>query len=194
MIDLYANLAAIWVLCGLLAAGFYNAAIRREMDPHRYSSKRFLQAFGIAVAVGVVFAPLALLSLGFEYLKRKSSKERPCPHDWSLSWKRPTSWSDVCFRGGSQLIVATRTLEGGRGMMVMKRMFYRLGLSASAQFSAGFMGDGDSPDCGRTSLNLQSFVSWRKVRAQHELALKTALLKTAVRLGNLVEPELHPKK
>ena len=77
----YLDLAGIWLLCGLLAAGFYNGHIREQTKPR--SKKRFLQIFLFSTALGALAGPLALAGCAGSYLK---SKAWPV---WTLSWKPP---------------------------------------------------------------------------------------------------------
>ena len=66
----YIDLIAVWVLCGLLAAGCYNAYIRKQSMPR--SRKRFLQILMFSVAWGGIGGPLALAGVGANYLKTKA--------------------------------------------------------------------------------------------------------------------------
>jgi len=82
MLALYANIAVVWALSGLLAAGCYNAYIREQTKPR--SKKRSLQIFLFSVAWGAMWGPLALAGVVVNNLKRKTWP------GWTLSWKPPS--------------------------------------------------------------------------------------------------------
>jgi nitric oxide reductase large subunit len=77
----YFDLIAIWVLCGFLAAGFYNAYFQKEGRFRR--KKNLVRALIFAIIWCVLFAPFTVLwVIYFTCIKRG------WPYGWTLWWER----------------------------------------------------------------------------------------------------------
>ncbi len=70
----YTNVAAIWLLCGLLGAGFY-VAFAKDIKKHlgrTVSRRRHRQLAILMLIMGIIFGPLGIAAALFEMARKKT--------------------------------------------------------------------------------------------------------------------------
>jgi len=81
MPTIYIDLIALWILVGLLGAGFFNAYAQKETGFRR--KKNLIFTLVLAVIWCVLGGPITLLSVIYLAWTKGG-----WPYGWTLSWKR----------------------------------------------------------------------------------------------------------